>query len=242
LIDEDTGYLYNKKINQLYGSFKEYNSTVDRSDESKFPFDIDGEYPPDDSNIPFDIDEKYHFRTIMELVYGACFTKVDSRKILNESQTKLITKSIDLFIYKSPVLDYSDEELNVKLYYANHNSDEIIDLIFRLFLMSDNKEIALITYQNALLGNDDPRENYEEFIIRFWKWAQREKYGKLIPSPELKKFCCETLSVVCDNNSSTTHNSMLFINAISGWKLFAKDFENIKRKTDPKNIKIMYPI
>lgn len=179
------------------------------------------------------------FLELLETIDSACIGSPNWKKELTPDQLKFIDMYRTHFLYKTPVVGFisltSNPQYATEMNYACEYSLEFYNVIFQLYLMGDNKEIQANTLKKILLDYGNPQETYENLIIKLWKWAQNEKGQSRIPSTKLKRFCCDVLQVVSDNNSYARYNSQDFRNVISGWKLLSKQNENIIRKRRPLN-------
>ncbi len=171
---------------------------------------------------------------LMTFIEFACMASPQWEKEFTPDQIKLINMYRTYFLYKSPIVDLTDEnsnlQFNIIMEYACDYSPEFYNIIFQLYLMGNNKNINSNTIKTAILDYDDPKGTYENLILKLWEWAQKEKGKSPIPSQGLKSFCCNVLQVVCDNNSYVRYNSQDFKNINAGWKTFQKANENILRK------------
>ena len=164
----------------------------------------------------------------------ACIALNNWEKVLTKDQINFINIYRHIFFYKSPVVDFigetSSPQYDIKMDYACEESPEFYSVLFQLYLMGNNKKTNISTLKNAILDYNDPRMAYEDFILYFWKWAQKEKGTSSIPSQGLKSFCCDVLKVVCDNNSYSRYNSHNFKNVNEGWRILNRQNENILKK------------
>jgi len=188
----------------------------------------------------FEWQKNFPLSNLMNKIDSACSLSSSHSKQLNEHQKKLIAVFKEHFLYFTPLICMVDNSLGFELYeqeYAMEESVEMYNVIFRLYLMGEDSNISPNAYRNAILGNDSPRKLYEDFILWFWKWAQKRKSGKKNPTADLKEFCCLVLGIVSDNNSSSRHNSKEYKNPSNGWELFRKQNEYISGKRRVNTLK-----
>lgn len=186
-----------------------------------------------------DKDGKYKRALYVLLLYikEACILSAHMEKELNTDQLKLIDMYRTYFLYQSPIVKFINEtskpQFSIDMEYARKDSPEFYSIIFQLYLMSDNKEVNTHSLENAILDQGNPKEAYDDFITFLWKWGQKEKRTSPIPFPKLKRFCCEVLQLVSDNNSYARKNSQDFKNTNAGWRTLRRANENILSKRRP---------
>ena len=174
------------------------------------------------------------FLELLEIIDSACVGSPDWKKELTPDQLKFIDIYRTHVLYETPVVYFINEtskpQYTIEMNYACEYTNEFYNVIFQIYLMGNNKKIKRSSLKNAILNDNDPKKYYDEFILKLWKWAQNEKGQSSIPSPKLKRFCCDVLKVVCDNNSYVRYNSQDFRNVINGWRILQKTNENILQK------------
>lgn len=219
---------YEKDYESIIKSYITYKGSNNKKRVDLSTFEMYKKYGIDDED---DVN-KQSIEYLLYYIDSACIASPKWKKEFTFDQLKFIDMYRTYFLYKTPVVDFIDETSNpqftIEMDYACDYSPEFYSLIFQLYLMGNNKDIKANTIKNAILDYDDPKETYMNLILKLWEWAQREKGGASIPPTSLKKFCCDVLKVVCDNNSYARYSSRDFINDRAGWELLRKANENIK--------------
>ena len=168
--------------------------------------------------IKFAIDNTEFINTIMSFCIkygineeGLIINKVFSgicidRKKSNRAQKDLLKKYEQIISNQYSIIKKSDKKLEVIKAPINISDD--YNLLFQLYILG-HKEREPGAY-SWIYTQDDPRNHWDNYIIWFWEWAQKQKELFYIdesgidqkPVPQhLKEFCRIINYTVADNNT-----------------------------------------